>query len=95
MSDDRGGLRARGEDAVGELAQTLIDNPLFSQALSRALGVGERAVQAQRGALAAFDIATSPDIDRLERRIRALSNRIEELEDQLDSVRAQLRKQSK
>ena len=42
MEDDTNGIRARGEEALGDLAQALLENPLFSQALGRALGAGEQ-----------------------------------------------------
>jgi len=35
-------MRARGEEALGELAQALIDNPLFNRTLGQAFGAGER-----------------------------------------------------
>jgi hypothetical protein len=81
-------LRARGEEAVGELAQALLENPLFSNALGRALGAGERAVQAQRSAMGAAGIASSADLERLEKRLRSLSARVEAIEDRLDELNA-------
>ena len=50
MEEDGNGIRARGEEALGDLAQALLENPLFSQALGRALGAGEKAVQVVGGA---------------------------------------------
>jgi predicted transcriptional regulator len=85
-SDTRGGMRARGEEAVGELAQALLENPLFSSAIGRALGAGEKAVSAQRSAMGALNFASASDIERLEQRLRSLSGRLEELEDRLDEV---------
>ena len=79
-------IRARGEEAVGELAQALLENPLLNTALGRALGAGERAVQAQRSAMGALNIASSAELERLGRRLRSLSDRIEAIEDQLDEV---------
>lgn len=90
MSDPASGFRARGEEAVGDLAQALLENPLFSQALGKALGAGERAAQAQRAALGAIDVPSAADVERLSRRVRALSDRVEALEDSLDEVRRQL-----
>ena len=87
MSDPAEGFRARGEGAVGDLAQALLENPLFSQALGKALGAGERAAQAQRAALGAFDVSSAGDVERLSRRVRALSDRLEVLEDSLDELR--------
>jgi chromosome segregation ATPase len=81
-----GGLRARGEEALGDLAQALVDNPLFGGALSRAVGAGERAARAQRSAMGALNIPAASDVERIEQRMRSLSNRLEVVEDQLDEV---------
>ena len=88
--DDRSGIRARGEEAVGELAQALIENPLFSSALSRALGAGERAAAAQRSAMGALNVASGSDVERLEQRLRSLSGRLEVLEDRIDDIADEL-----
>ena len=85
-SDDREGFRARGEDAVGELAQALLENPVLSSALSAVLGAGERAVSAQRSAMDALNFASGSDVERLEQRIRSLSSRLEAIEDRLDEL---------
>lgn len=89
-SDDSGGLRARGEEALGELAEALVENPLVGGALARALGAGERAASAQRQALGALNLASSSDVTRVESRVRSLSLRLEELEDTLDSLSDEL-----
>lgn len=83
---DKGGIRARGEEAVGELAQALLENPLFSAALGRALGAGERAASAQRSAIGALNLASASDVERLEQRLRSLSGRLEDVEDRLDEL---------
>src|SRR3954471_2739637 len=80
------GLRSRGGDAVGDLANALLENPLFEQALSTALGMGEKAAQAQRRAMDAVGLPSADELGRLERRIRSLSDRLESLEDQLDGM---------
>ena len=90
MSDGSAGFRARGEEAIGDLAQALLENPLFSQALGKALGAGERAAQAQKAALGVFDVSSASDVERLTRRVRALSDRVEALEDELDTTRRDL-----
>jgi CRP-like cAMP-binding protein len=86
--DDRSGIRAKGEEALGDLAQALLDNPVFNQAVSRALGAGERAAQAQRSAMSAVGVSSATDVERLERRLRSLSGRLEEVEDRLDELAA-------
>ena len=88
--DERGGIRARGEEAVGELAQALIENPLFNGALARALGAGERAASAQRSAMGALNLASISDVERLEHRLRSLSGRLEAVEDRLDDLADEL-----
>jgi hypothetical protein len=81
-----GSLRGRGEEALSDLAEALLDNPLFGQAITRAVGAGERAAQAQRSAMGALNIPSAADVERLEQRVRSLSNRLESLEDRLDDV---------
>lgn len=83
-------LSSAGEDAFGELAHNLLENPLFNQALATALGAGERALQAQRSALTALNIPSGNDIERLERRLRSVSDRIETVEDRLDEIAIEL-----
>jgi len=83
---DRSGIRAKGEEALGDLAEALLDNPVFSQALSRALGAGERAAQAQRSAMSAVGVPAAADVERIERRLRSFSARLEEIEDRLDEL---------
>lgn len=85
-SDRAEGIRARGEEALGDLAQALLDNPIFSQAVSTAIGAGERAQQAQRSAMGALNIPAASDFERLEQRLRSLSARLEAVEDQLDDA---------
>ena len=91
MAEDGDGLKARGEEALGEVAQALLENPLFSQALGRALGAGERAMQVQKSALGAIDVASAADVDRVSRRVRSLSDRLEAVEDALDDLRDELK----
>ena len=86
FDDSKSGLRARGEEAVGELAQALLENPIFNSALGKALGAGERAASAQRSALGALNLASGADVERLEQRLRSLSSRLEALEDRLDDA---------
>lgn len=97
MSDEETGeqglrerIARRGEEAIGELAQALLDNPVLHQALSAAAGAGERAMQAQRSAMGALNLPAAADVERLERRIRSLSERVEALEDRLDELGREL-----
>ena len=84
---DDSGIRARGEEALSELAQAIAENPLVGGALARALGAGERAAVAQRQAIGALNLASSSDFERLELRLRSLASRLETIEDSIDDMR--------
>lgn len=85
-----GKMRSRGEEAIGELAQALLDNPVFNSALARTLGAGERAMAAQRSAMGALNVAAGSDVERVEQRLRSLSSRLEAVEDGFDRLSAEL-----
>ncbi|HEX6228114.1 MAG TPA: hypothetical protein VFZ41_01475 [Solirubrobacterales bacterium] len=84
--EDFEGLRARSEQAIGELAQALLDSQLLENALAAAFGAREKALEAQHAAMAALNLPSAGDVERLERRIRSVSRRLEEVEDQLDAL---------
>jgi septal ring factor EnvC (AmiA/AmiB activator) len=84
--EDLDGLRTRGEQALGELAQALVDSPMLENALSAAFGAREKAVEAQQAAMSALNLPSATDVERLERRLRSFSQRLEEVEEQIDEV---------
>jgi chromosome segregation ATPase len=84
--DDQEGLRARSEQAIGELAQALLDSNVLENAVAAAFGAREKALEAQQAAMAALNLPSAGDVERLERRLRSLSQRLEEVEDQVDRV---------
>jgi uncharacterized Ntn-hydrolase superfamily protein len=86
MGDGAKSIRGRGEEAIGDLAQALLENPVFNQALATALGAGEKAVQAQRSAMGALNLPAATDVERLERRVRSVSERVEAIEDRIDDM---------
>ncbi len=83
---DQESLRARSEQAIGELAQALLDSQVLENALAAAFGAREKAAEAQQAAMAALNLPSAAEVERLERRLRSLSRRLEEVEDQLDAV---------
>ncbi len=94
--DDPDGLRARSEQAIGELAQALLDSQVLENAVAAAFGAREKALEAQQAAMSALNLPSAGDVERLERRVRSLSHRLEEVEDQIDRVArdlAELRRQ--
>jgi CRP-like cAMP-binding protein len=88
MADEglRGRLAKQGEDALGKLAQDLLENPLVNSALTRAFDAREKATQAQEAALGALNIPSAADIERLTRRLRSVSQRLEGIEDGVDRL---------
>lgn len=96
MTDDDSGLRERltrgGEDAIGKLAQDLLENPLVHGTIARAFEAREKAAQAQEAALGALNIPTAADIERLTRRVRSVSQRLEGIEDAVDRLDERLAK---
>ena len=77
-------LRTRSEQAIGELAQALLDSQVLENAVAAAFGAREKAVEAQQAAMAALNLPSAGDVERLERRLRSFSQRLDEVEDQLD-----------
>ena len=88
------GLRERltrqGEEALGKLAEELVGNPVLNAALSRAFEMREKTVQAQEAAMGALGIPSAADVERLTRRLRSVSQRIEGVEDGVDRLDARL-----
>jgi chromosome segregation ATPase len=84
--EEQDGLRARSEQAIGELAQALIDNPTLHNAISAAFGAREKAIEAQQAAMGALNLSSATDLERLERRLRSFSQRLEEVEEQIDAL---------
>jgi glycosyltransferase A (GT-A) superfamily protein (DUF2064 family) len=84
--DDQEGLRARSEQAIGEFAQALLDSNVLENAVAAAFGAREKALEAQHAAMSALNLPSAGDLERLERRLRSFSHRLEEVEDQIDRV---------
>lgn len=84
------GLRDRmsrsGEEALGKLAQELLENPLVNGAITRAFEAREKAVAAQEAAMSALNLPSAGDLERLTRRLRSVSQRLEGLEDGVDRL---------
>jgi hypothetical protein len=87
---EQDGLRARSEQAIGELAQALIDNPTLHNAIGAAFGAREKAIEAQQAAMSALNLSSATDLERLERRLRSFSQRLEEVEEQIDDLSREL-----
>jgi hypothetical protein len=88
------GLRARisrqSEDTLGRIAQELLESPFVSTAISRAFEAREKAAQAQEVAMGALNLPSAGDLERLTRRVRSVSQRLEGVEDVLDRLEQRL-----
>lgn len=76
-------LAGSGEDRLGKALSELLENPLFTGAVTCAFDARELAVHAQEMAMAVLNIPSAADIERLTRRLRAMSQRLEGVEDAL------------
>ena len=94
MEEGSDGIRDRvtrtGEDAIGRLAQEMLDNPVVSGAMARAFEAREKASQAQGVAMGALNLPSANDLERLTRRIRAVGQRLDGIEDSVDAMNDRL-----
>src|SRR3954454_1942360 len=90
MAEEDQGLRQRlarqGEEAVGKLAQDLLENPVFANTPPAAFEAREKAMQAQTVDMGALNLPSAADIERLTRRLRSVSQRLEGIEDGVERL---------
>ncbi|HMT05315.1 MAG: hypothetical protein KDB48_10090 [Solirubrobacterales bacterium] len=84
-------VQSKGEKAAADFAQVLIGSPAFGQAVSAAVAARDKAADAQKAAMGAMGVSSQDASERLERRVRVLSDRLEETEDRLDAALEQIR----
>jgi chromosome segregation ATPase len=84
------GLKQRvtrqSEEAIGKLAQELLESSIVTGALSAAFETRDRAMRAQEAAMGALNLPSASDLERLTRRLRSVSQRLEGIEDALDRL---------
>jgi hypothetical protein len=74
------------EDRLGKALSDLLENPLLTGAIGRAFDAREKAAQAQEVAMGALNIPSAADIERLTRRLRSVSLRLEGIEDGVERL---------
>ncbi len=79
-------LGGSSEDRLGKALSELFENPLLTGAIGRAFDAREKAAQAQEVAMGALNLPSAADIERLTRRLRAVSHRLEGIEDGVDRL---------
>jgi len=67
-----------------------VGNPVVHAAIARAFDAREKAVAAQEAAMGALNIPSAADVERVTRRLRSVSQRMEGIEDSLDRVEERL-----
>ena len=77
---------ATTEERLGKALSELLENPLLTGAIGRAFDAREKAAQAQEVAMGALNIPSAADIERLTRRLRSVSHRLEGIEDGVDRL---------
>lgn len=83
-------LSRQGEEALGKVAEELVGNPVVNAAITRAFDAREKAVAAQEAAMGALNIPSAADVERVTRRLRSVSQRMEGIEDSLDRLEERL-----
>jgi hypothetical protein len=87
-------LSGQAEDAIGKLADDLLENPLINSAIERALGARDRMAQAQETAMDALNIPSAANLDKVARRIRSIAQRLEDVEDGVEKLDRRLTQMS-
>ena len=83
-------LSRQGEEALGKVAEELVANPVVHAAIARAFDARDAAVAAQEAAMGALNIPSAADVERVTRRLRSVSQRMEGIEDALDRLEERL-----
>jgi hypothetical protein len=93
-SDHELGLRERlasnAEDRLGRAFSEVLESSFLSGALGRAFDAREKAAQAQELAMGALNLPSAADVERLTRRLRSVSQRLEGIEDGIARVERSL-----
>src|SRR5271157_4814974 len=79
-------LSGNTEERLGRALSELLENPLLTGAIGRAFDAREKAAQAQEVAMGALNLPSAADIERLTRRLRSVSHRLEGIEDGVDRL---------
>jgi len=74
------------EERFGKALSDLLENPILTGAIGRAFDAREKAAQAQEVAMGALNIPSAADVERLTRRLRSVSQRLEGIEDGVDRL---------
>ena len=82
----RGKMSKQSEETIGKLAAGMMENPMVTGAASAAFAARGKAIRAQEAAMGALNLPSASDMERLTRRVRSVSQRLEAIEEGLDRV---------
>jgi hypothetical protein len=88
----RGRVTKQSEEAIGKLAQGMLEHPVITGAVSAAFDARARALRAQEATMAALNLPSASDVERLTRRLRNVSQRMEAIEESLDGLDERLQR---
>lgn len=83
-------IGGNAEERLGKALSELLESPLFTGAVGRAFEAREKAAQAQEAALGALNLPSAADIERLTRRLRSVTHRLEGIEEGVDRLDSSL-----
>ena len=72
------------------LADDLLENPIINSALQTAFSAREKMSQAQETAMEALNLPSASNVDKLARRLRSISQRLDEIEDGVERANRRL-----
>src|SRR5436309_7759631 len=83
-------LSSEAEERIGKLADDLLENPVINSALQTAFSARERMAQAQETAMDALNLPSASNLEKLARRLRSVSQRLDEIEDSIERIERRL-----
>ena len=84
-------IAAAGEKVLGRIAQDLLENQWVNSAMTAAFEARGRATQMQEVAMDFLNLPSAAHVERLTRRVRSVSQRLEAIEDALTRLEDGLR----
>ena len=79
-------IQRQGEDAVGWLAQEMLDNQIVKGAVQGVTDAGQKVFEAREMVFGVLDLSSASETQELIRRLRSVSQRLEDVEDGFDRL---------
>ncbi len=79
-------IQRQGEDAVGWLAQEVLDNQVVKGAVQGVTDAGQKVFETREMFFGVLDLSSASEMQKLTRRLRSISQRLEDVEDGFDRL---------